>query len=269
MVPATERRHAAFWVVAASFAAFLLVACGSGPPRDGNADEASTPGSTATPPNAEVFFPTIPEQDAVPTARTGGELALDGKGCLRITRDGEPGPQDLVPIWPSTLELDTEGGQVRILDGKWVVAQVGEAVVMSGGETNAEVLKGNDLMDEQELRELSERCPDYYWFVGGGTRIPSNASGSASPTAAPVPDVVDMKVEEACKTLRRAGGNAYVFGKREVGDGSVKPGHVVEQRPATPGPEDPRNTFLFVAKPFPDILPDDTSCTRREVGPPG
>jgi hypothetical protein len=34
--------------------------------------------------------------------------------------------------------------------------------------------------------------------------------------AAPVPDVVGIQVEEARRTLRRAGGNAYVFGKREV-----------------------------------------------------
>ena len=121
---------------------------------------------------------------------------------------------------------------------------------MGGGETSAKTLRGNDLMGERELRALSERCPDAYWFVGGGTRIASNASGSASPTAAPVPDVVGMKVEEACRTLRRAGGNAYVFGKREFGDASVKAGHIVAQRPATPGPEDPRNTFLSGAKPF-------------------
>jgi hypothetical protein len=211
----------------------------------------------------------MPEQDAVPTALAGGELALDEKGCLRITRDGEPGPQDLVPIWPSTFEPDTSGGEVRILDGERMVAQVGKAVVMGGGETSAKVLRGNDLMGEQELRELSERCPDYYWLVGGGTRIPSNASGSASPTADPVPDVVGMKVEEARRMLRRAGGHAYVFSKREVRDGSVEPGRTVEQNPATPGPKDPRNTFLFVAKPFPDALPDDTSCAQREVGPPG
>ena len=117
---------------------------------------------------------------------------------------------------------------------------------------------------------MSERCPDYYWFVGGATRIPANASGgSASPTAAPVPDVVGIKVEKACRTLRRAGGNAYVFGQREAGDASVKPGHIVAQSPAKPGPEGPRNTFLFVAKPFADTVPDHTSCARREVGPPG
>ena len=259
----TESQCAAFW--AAVLVAFSLVACDAGP--SGEKDGASTSSQDGT--DAGVFFPTIPAQDALPTALTGGELTLDGKGCLRITRNGEPGPQDLVPIWPSTFEPDTSGGGVRILDGERVVAQVGKAVEMGGGETSAKVLRGNDLMGERELRELSERCPDYYWFVGGGTRIPSNASGSASPTVAPVPDVVGMKAEEACRTLQRAGGNAYVFGKREVGDASAKPGHIVAQRPATPGPEDPRNTFLFVAKPFPDTLPDDTSCARREVGPPG
>jgi hypothetical protein len=180
-----------------------------------------------------------------------------------------------VPIWPSTFEPDPSGGEVRILAGERVVAQVGRAVEMCGGETSAEEIpRGNDPMGERELREVSERCPDYYRFVGAGTRIPGNASGgSASPAAAPIPDVVGMKVEEVCPPLRRAGGNAYVFGKREVGDASVIPGHIVAQRPATrvlrPGTEDPRNTLLFVAKPFADTLPDDTSCVRGEVGPPG
>jgi hypothetical protein len=89
---------------------------------------------------------------------------------------------------------------------------------MGGGESSAKTLRGNDLMGERELRELSERCPDSYWFVGGGTRIveedPESASASATPT--PVPNVVGMEVEEACRTLQRAGGNAYVFGKREA-----------------------------------------------------
>lgn len=83
---------------------------------------------------------------------------------------------------------------VQILDGDRVVAQVGKRVSMGGGETSAKTLRGNDLMGERELRALSERCPDAYWFVGGGTRIveedPGSASASATPT--PVPNVVGM-----------------------------------------------------------------------------
>ena len=62
------------------------------------------------------------------TVLTRGELALDGKGCLRTTRNADAGPQDLVPIWPSTSEPDTSGGEVRMLDGERVVALVGKVV---------------------------------------------------------------------------------------------------------------------------------------------
>ena len=55
----------------------------------------------------------MPEQDALATALTRGELAL-GESCFRITRNADPGPQDLGPIWPSTFEPDTSGGEMRI-----------------------------------------------------------------------------------------------------------------------------------------------------------
>ena len=142
--------------------AFSLVACDAGPSVEKDGASTRPQDSTAAPSDAEVFFPTIPEQDALPTALTRGELALDGKGWLRITRNADFGTQDLVPIWPSTFEPDTSGGEVLKLDGERVVAQVGKAVEGGGGETSAKVLRGNDLVGERELRELSERCPDYY-----------------------------------------------------------------------------------------------------------
>jgi hypothetical protein len=62
---------------------------------------------------------------------------------------------------------------VRVLDGDGrVVAWVGERVSMGGGEIGNETIRANDLMGERELGELSERCPEYYWFVGEGTHIP-------------------------------------------------------------------------------------------------
>lgn len=263
-----HRGNMARWMtraMAAVLSTALLAGCGPGPSGEENNASTSSPGGAAQP-DAEVFFPTMPEQNAVPTALTGGELVLDRKGCLKIVS----GDYATVPIWPSSFEPDTSGNVVRILDGDRVVAQVGKRVSMGGGETSAKTLRGNDLMGERELRELSERCPDAYWFVGGGTRIveeePGSASASATPT--PVPNVVGMEAEEACRTLQRAGSNAYVFGKRDAG-GSTEPGQIVEQRPATPGPEVPPNTLLFVAKPFPDMLPKDTSCTARKVGAPG
>ena len=247
--------------VVAVLSAVLLVACGPGSSGDENNASTSPPSGAVAQLDAEVFFPTIPEQDAVPTALTGGELVLDRKGCLRIVAEDST----TAPIWPSTFEPDTSGSGVRVLDGDRVVARVGKWVRMGGGETSAKTLSTNGLMGERELREPSERCPDNYWFVGGGTRIVEEDPGSAFATPTPVPDVVGMEADEACRTLERAGGNAYIFGKRDAG-GSVEPGQVVEQRPLGPGPENPRNTVLFVAKPFPDTLPEGTPAPSAKWG---
>ena len=42
--------------------------------------------------------------------------------------------QEPVPLWPSTFEPDTAGGEMRILDGERMVARVGKAVEMYGGD---------------------------------------------------------------------------------------------------------------------------------------
>ena len=223
-----SRRCAVFW--AAVLVAFSLVACDAEPSGQKGSTSTRFPDNTAAPTNAEIFFPTIPEQDTVPLALTGGELVLDRKGCLKIVA----GDYTTVPIWPSTFKPDTSSKLVRILDGDRVVAQVGKRVRMGGGETSAKTLRENDLMGELELRELSKRCPDYYWFVGDGTRIVEDDPGpaSASETPTPVPDVVGMEAEEACRALERAGGNAYIFGAwtREPAEhgslrGQTVPGH--------------------------------------------
>lgn len=134
-------------------------------------------------PHAGVFFPTMRNPTgAVPESLARGVLALSEKGCLlimprparvkkfpRALRD-YPGT---VPLWPSYFELDTGGGEVRVLneDGR-VVAQVGKRVWMGGGQIGEKTLRGNDLMGERELAEFSERCPDDYWMVGENPHIP-------------------------------------------------------------------------------------------------
>lgn len=174
-------------------AALLATACGTGASGEpGSASSSDTPATTSpqAPPQArsqappEPFFPTLRALNAaVPEARLEGKLALDEKGCLLIqpppvNKAKFPGANihkfpGTVPLWPAYYRLETEKGEVRVLDedGR-VVARVGERVSMGGGEIAAETIRGNDLMGEQELRELSERCPDDYWMVGEGTHIP-------------------------------------------------------------------------------------------------
>ncbi len=82
----------------------------------------------------------------------------------------------------------------------------------------------------------------------------------------PIPNVVGMKVEMACRTLLRKEHLGYVWGKRHSDEFGA--GHVVAQKPE-PGfrPGVSHGVFLFVSKPFPDVLPRNTSCAERTVGP--
>jgi hypothetical protein len=156
-----------------------LIACGAGPAAEGPATT-PPPGPTTAASSREngVFFPQVRPKGgpiAVPTARGGGKLVLDDKGCLRMTVPGERPEVGEVPVWPSAFELDTGGGKVQVLNGRGqVVAEVGKKVVMGGGEISKEALRENEILDERTWRELFERCPPGYgyWLVGEGVHIP-------------------------------------------------------------------------------------------------
>ena len=80
-----------------------------------------------------------------------------------------------------------------------------------------------------------------------------------------VPDVVGMEAERACRVLLREELLGYVYGKRQ---GGAEPGRVVAQKPEAGTKLDyPQGVFLFVSKPFPDRLPENTRCAERKVGP--
>lgn len=168
--------------MAAVFVALLAAACTAGPSQDGDSPAAPSSTTTVTTPqtstNPEVFFPTVRALNAVPEAGLEGKLVLDQKGCLRIKAAADV--RGVVPLWPSYFKLDTEGGDVRVLneDGR-VVAQVGERVFMGGGQIGEKTLRGNDLMGERELRELRERCRGIHFLVGEGTHIPGRGTNSA------------------------------------------------------------------------------------------
>lgn len=115
----------------------------------------------------EVFFPRQRQPESIgPLARGGGKLVLDDVGCIRM----KPAPDDpgWVPIWPAKFALNTRGAEVRILDGKGrVVAEVGEKVVMGGGEVGLQ----KDIVDARTMRELRNRCPGGgYWLVNPPVR---------------------------------------------------------------------------------------------------
>ena len=94
-----------------------------------------------------------------PDALGGGKLVVDEKGCLRTKMS--PDDPGTVPLWSSGFELDTTGGEVRVLDrNRRVVARVGEEVVMGGGGVARKTLEGNDVLDERTKQELFERCSD-------------------------------------------------------------------------------------------------------------
>ena len=102
---------------------------------------------------------------AYPSARTGGKLVLDDRGCLRIKASADASGE--VPLWPSYYSLDTSDERVRVLDEEGrTVAEVGETMAAGGGSVSKAVLQQEGYMRERTRRELLERCPGAYWLVG-------------------------------------------------------------------------------------------------------
>ncbi len=95
---------------------------------------------------------------------------------------------------------------------------------------------------------------------------PPSAQCAASPNSYKIPKVVGMRVEAACQAMLQKEFLAYVYGKRHSSE--FGPGRIVLQKPkAGTVPGGPTGVFLLVSKPFPDLLPRDTSCAQRKVGP--
>ncbi len=94
-------------------------------------------------------------------------MAEFDEGCLRV----RSGSGSHVVVWPAGFELDEEDGEeVRILDSEGrVVARVGEAVYMGGGESP---ISDNEAVDERTKQQLQERCPGMYWISAPSVRIP-------------------------------------------------------------------------------------------------
>jgi hypothetical protein len=83
-------------------------------------------------PEAEVFFPELKKSQLTPLLSLTGKLIVGREGCIRVndpTSDqGDPG---YIPLRPPQYELDADGDDARILDGRGqIVARVGEEVNM-------------------------------------------------------------------------------------------------------------------------------------------
>ena len=153
---------------------------------------------------------------------------------------------------------------VRIL---WIVTVVAAAVLLSSfgcGQDAGEAPSGST--DHRTVRTGSEERTS---SSGPGERT-VGMSGFVNPAPKknpnPIPNVVGMRVETACRILLQKQFLAYIWGKKHSDE--FGPGRVVAQKPeAGIKPGVPHGVFLYVSKPFPDVLPQDTHCAERTVGP--
>ena len=111
----------------------------------------------------EVFLAhQAPDPDGFATALIGGELVLEGRGCLRIARQRGPSP---VPVWPSGYGARVEGDEVRVVNGRGrTVARVGERIRAGGGEVSS--LNELNAVEREEAREIQERCASGRHWLG-------------------------------------------------------------------------------------------------------
>ncbi|CAN5875775.1 hypothetical protein BH23ACT11_BH23ACT11_25560 [soil metagenome] len=160
----------------------VLAGCG-GSIAGNNEDEddsvtTRTPNTTVTPTTedtspaaSDVFFAKKkPVGGLSASARSGGVLTLDEKGCFRIK--SVEGRRGHVPIWPPTFKVRVEGEEITILDGQGdLVAQVGERLLVGGGEfpgigrESTLPLESIPSVSKRVGRKLEERCPGQYWLV--------------------------------------------------------------------------------------------------------
>ena len=113
------------------------------------------------------FFPRQLDGVSVMEAIVVGELGLVGQ-CLVLRYGDEESP--LVVVWPADFGFQADGQSIRVLDGSGRVAvQTQERVFLSGGHIRS--LDGIGAISDGVRRELAERCPGTYWFVGSEVRL--------------------------------------------------------------------------------------------------
>lgn len=133
----------------------------------------AVPDPTATTrPSVVPTAPGTPGAPAFPqVAAAAGEFAdlaalIEGTlvvedGCLRVAR---PDRASVLIVWPAEATLRTDGGMVRVADGRGrAVAQVGQPVRLGGGELSREAISA---LPGRPLRApLPPNCPAPYWLA--------------------------------------------------------------------------------------------------------
>jgi hypothetical protein len=112
-----------------------------------------------------IFFPTVPRQDAYPSALIRGTLE-ERDGCLFVTSESER----WLVLWPNGYRAQAENDRLEVVAGNGaVVGREGDQIRLVGGETRPIEVGGAAAAEgwASELTGLQvpERCDDVYWIV--------------------------------------------------------------------------------------------------------
>jgi hypothetical protein len=101
-----------------------------------------------------VFFPTVPRQDAYPTALLSAQL-VERSGCLVTSGKGS-----VLLLWPDgyTARIGQDGRTQVLDENGTVVGTVGEKVTLGGGNVGAS-------FDTQAFQQTPDACRHRYWLV--------------------------------------------------------------------------------------------------------
>lgn len=141
------------------------------------------------------------------------------------------------------------------------VAVLGFLLSGCSGETSRE---DAPVPSDQASSTLDQETTASHGRRDAASKESSSSDVGAPPSDRPVPDVVGMKAETACRALLRSGYAGGIFG--EAGAADVGPGRVVEQDPK-PGYEggEGQLVHLVVSAPFRDVLARGSHCVERRA----
>jgi len=113
-----------------------------------------------------IFFPTVPRQDAYPTALMSDGVLEERSGCLFMV----VGKERWLLLWPEGYTAKTAQGRIEVLDEDGgLVGTEGERLSVAGGEMNPVEVGGAAAAHEWATGmtggDIPERCGDLYWLV--------------------------------------------------------------------------------------------------------
>jgi hypothetical protein len=102
-----------------------------------------------------LYFPTVPRQDAYPSAVLSGQL-VERSGCVLVAS----GHRGSLPLWPEGYTATrNEDGRVEVLDENGaVIGREDHEVALGGGSVTAS-------FDPDVFRDAPDGCGHRYWLV--------------------------------------------------------------------------------------------------------